>query len=155
MQVMTKQNAQVNIYDLTYPVYVAAVPKDCDSILHIPGQFEFKEFEGVYSYVIEAYKTKTKLYVYDVIPYHLWIKGVCNITYEKRLSFLRKLCTAQINNFDKVQDLPSVLIDNPFEFSEYCDNLLTSGYDYVRIMDVNGFYVFGECKNGELLEMKL
>lgn len=155
MQPMQKQPVEVNIFDLSYPIYIAPIPKGATRIINIPGQYEYQHLEEIRSYVIEAYKTEDKIFIFDVIPYHLWRKEICRISYEKRLRFLRQLVTAQITKFDKVIDLDSVLIDNPHELSDYCDALLTGGYEAVRLMDVNGNYVFGECKNCEYLEMEL
>lgn len=155
MKVMTAQNLDVNIYDITYPCYVAGIPPGAKRIIHAPGQFEYTFLDNVRSFVVEAYKTPERLYVFDVVPYHLWVKQICQIPFEKRLKFLRTMCTSQISNFDKVMDLPAVLIDTPFKLHEYCDELLTKGYETVRIMDVNGFYVFGECQNGEYMELKI
>ena len=152
---MKPQPVQVNIYDISYPCYVAAIPNGAQRIINIPGQSEYKYLEGVKSYVIEAYKTPSRIYVFDVVPFNLWTKKVCKIPYEKRLKFLRQLCTSQITNFDKVMDLDSTLVDNPYELSDYCEALLTAGFETVRIMDVNGNYVFGECTNGEYMELKL
>lgn len=152
---MQKQPTEPNIYDITYPCYVSAIPPDAERIINIPGQFEYMGLDGVKSYVIEAYKTSDKLFVFDVVPYHLWVKKICKIPYEKRLRFLRALCTAQIARFDKVIDLDSTLVDNPHELSSYCEALLTAGFKAVRIMDVDGNYVFGECTNGEYMELEL
>lgn len=155
MEPMKPQPIQPNIYDITYPCYVAPIPKNAKRIINIPGESEFQYLEGIKSYVVEAYKTDSRMFIFDVVPFHLWHKKVCKVPYEKRLKFLRQLCTAQISRFDKVIDLDSTLVDNPFELRDYCDALLTVGFETVRIMDVNGNYVFGECQNGEYMELKL
>jgi hypothetical protein len=155
MKPMTCKASEINIYDINYPCYLSDIPPDGQRIAHIPGEFEYRYLEGVKSYVIEAYKTKDKLYVFDVVPLHLWKKSICRIPYEKRLKALHRIVTEQIADFAKVVDLAAVLVENPFELSDYCDGLLTKGTERVRIMDVNGNYVFGECTNGEYMELKL
>ena len=143
------------IYDLSYPLYIAGIPPNSIQILHIPGEFEYEFLEETISYTIEAYKTESKLYLFDVIPLHLWKKKICNIPYEKRLKSLRTLCTSQIANFKRVIDLPILLVDNPHELSDYCEGLRSKGYSKARLMDVNTFYVFGECAKGEIMELQL
>lgn len=155
MTPMTAKDMEINIYDINYPCYISGVPLESQRIIHIPGEFEYQHLDGVKSFVIEAYKTKTRLYLFDVVPLHLWKKGICRISFEKRLKALHQLTTAQISNFDKVIDLAAVLVDNPFELEDYCESLLTKGVERVRIMDVNGNYVFGESVNGEYMELKL
>lgn len=155
MEIMQHQEASVNIYDLTFPCYVSPVPQNSARILHIPGQFEYKYLDNVYSFVVEGYKTVDRILLFDAIPYTLWQKKVCRIPYEKRLKFVRELVYAQIAKPDNVLDLDSVLIDNPAELTDYCDNMLTQGFTKVRIMDVNGNYVFGQSNNGEYLELEL
>lgn len=152
---MTAKDMEINIYDINYPCYVSGIPKDAQRIAHIPGEFEYKYLDGIISYVLEGYKTKDRIYLFDVVPLHLWKKGVCRISFELRLKALHKICTAQIADFSKVIDLPALLIDNPFELTDYCEGLLTNGIERVRIMDVNGNYVFGESVNGEFMELKL
>lgn len=155
MELMKPQPIEPNIYDITYPCYIAPIPLNSSRIVNIPGEFEFKHLDTVRSYVVEAYKTPDRMYVFDCIPFHLWRKKVCKIPYEKRLKFLRELCTAQIAKFDKVIDLDSTLVSNPYELKDYCEALLTAGFQTVRIMDVNGNYIFGECQNCEYMELKL
>lgn len=155
MDPMQKQQGQVNIYDIKYPCYVAPVPPEGNRILHVPGEFEYGQLDNVAGWVIEAYKTKDMLYIFDAVPRSLWFKRICRIPYEKRLKYVRILVTSQIAAFDKVMDLSSVLIDNPAELTDYLDNLLTAGIKVARIMDVDGFYVFGECTNGEYMELDL
>jgi len=152
---MTSKEVDINIYDITYPCYVAGIPVDSQRIIHIPGSFEYKYLEGIASYVVEGYKTKDKIYLFDVIPYNLWVQKVCKLSYEKRLKAVRQICTAQIADFSKVIDLDTVKIDNPHELTEYCENLLTLGHVRARILAADGHYVFGESNNGELLELKL
>jgi len=142
------------VWDINYPIYVSPV-LEAQDIIHIPGQFEYKYLDEIYSYVVEAYKTKDKIYIYDAIPINLWNKRVCKIPYEKRLKTVRELVFSQVAKVDKVLDLDVVLIDNPAELFEYCDNLLTQDYKKIRIMDVNGDYVFGDANNGECLELLL
>src|ERR1043165_344947 len=101
MQAMTCKDIPINIYDINYPCYISAIPKDAQRILNVPGQFEYKYLEGVKSYVLEGYKTKDKIFLFDVIPFNLWRKQVCKISYEKRLKALHTICTSQIANFDK------------------------------------------------------
>lgn len=155
MNVMQPQQGTVNIYDLKYPCYVAAIPNDSTRIVHVPGEFEFQHLDEIFDWVIEAYRTKDCLYIFDAMPRKLWQKGVCNIPYEKRLKYVRTLVTGVISSFDKVMDLWTVLIDNPVEFKDYCDNLRDGSYKRIRIMDSDGFYVFGECENNEYMEMDL
>lgn len=154
METMKAQKCSVNIYDINYPCYISPIPQG-ERIVHIPGQFEFKYLDNIYSYVIEAYKTADKLLIFDTVPLHLWNKKVCHIRYEKRLKYVRELVYGQVANPEKVMDLESVLIDNPAELIDYCDNLLTQGYTKARIMDVNGYYIFGQAQNGEYLELGL
>lgn len=155
MEVMHRQECNINVYDLKYPCYVSPVPLDAQRIVHIPGEFEFNHLDNVAGWVIEAYKTKDMIYVFDAIPRSLWHKGICRIPFEKRLKYVRTLVTSQIAAFDKVIDLSTVLIDNPIELIDYLDNLLTAGIKVARIMDVDGFYVFGQCTNGEYMELEL
>lgn len=154
MQSMTPQEASVNIWDFNYPCYVSPIPKG-DKFTHVPGLFEFKHLDGIHSFVIEGYKTPDKLWICDVIPFYLWKKNVCNITFEKRLKIVRAIVFESVAKPEHVMDLDAVLIDNPAELTDYCDNLLTQGYERVRIMDVNGNYVFGQSNNGEYLELAL
>jgi len=155
MEAMQKQDLPVNIYDLKYPCLVSPIPPDSTRILHIPGEFEYSGLDTVISFVLECYKTKNKIYVYDAIPINLWRKKVCRIPYEKRIKYVRTVVTSQIADFTKVCDLPAELIDNPIELSDYCDNMLTQGITTARIMDVDGYYVFGKCNKAEYLEMEL
>lgn len=143
-----------SLYDLNYPIYVSPIPIGV-KILHIPGQFEYKHLDNVYSYVAEAYKTDDRIYIFDVIPLNLWQKKVCKINYETRLKYVRKVVYDQIGKPEEVLDLETVLIDNPAELTDYFDNLLSQAYKSVMIHDVNGHYVFGRATNGELLEMEL
>lgn len=154
MQIMKHQEASVNIWDITYPVYVSPIPKGL-RILHIPGQFEYKYLDNAYSFIVEAYKNEDKIFIFDAIPYTLWQKQICNISYEKRLKYVREIVYDRIAQPDFVVDLEAVLVDNPAELTDYCDNLLTQGYSKARIMDVRGNYVFGQSINGEYLELKL
>lgn len=155
MKPMTCSNKNVNIFDINYPCYVSEIPNNSQRILYIPGEFEYKYLDEVRNYVLEGYKTENQIYLFDTILHSLWKKGVCNISYEKRLKTLHTLCTSQIANFSKVTDLPTLLIENPYEFNDYRESLLTNGIKKVRIMDVNGNYVFGESQNGEYLEADL
>lgn len=154
METMKHQVCSVNIYDINYPCYVSPIPKG-ERIVHVPGQYEFKYLDNIYSFVVEAYKTDEKLLLFDAVPLYLWQKKICQLRYEKRLKYVRELVYGQVANVEKVMDLESVLIDNPVELTDYCDNLLTQGYAKARIMDVNGHYVFGQAQNGEYLELEL
>lgn len=152
---MTRQQGTVNIYDIKYPCYVSPIPLNSTRIVHIPGEFEYKHLDETMEWVIEAYHDKEVLHVFDAMPRTLWYKGVCKIPFEKRLKYVRILVTDQIAAFDKVLDLSTVLVDNPIELRDYCENLKELGYKTIRIMDTDGYYVFGECLNNEYMEMNL
>lgn len=152
---MTADKKTYDIYSLNYPCYVAGIPEDGVRIVHIPGLFEYSKLESPHGYVLEAYRTKDKMYVFDCMSLNLWYKNKCMISFEKRLKKLRSILNDYICDPKNVIDLPLVLLDNPAEMSDYLDNLLTMGYKKVRIMYAYGEYVFGECKNQELIEMSI
>ena len=144
-----------DIYDINYPCYISGIPKDSVKITHIPGQFEYQHLDKVKAYVIEAYKTKNKLFLYDCIPCLLWEKKICLIPYEKRIKTLHRIVTEQLSNFDKVIDLYADLVENPYDFQEVYKELKQKNIEKIRIMDVNGNYIFGQTVENELMEMSL
>ena len=155
MSFMTAPNIKVNIYDINYPCYVAAVPLDSVRVINIPGVYEYKHLDSIFAYVVEAYKTKDKLYLADSMLTPLWHKQICQIPFEKRIKTVRELTYEVVAKTDHVLDLDYVLIDNPAELNDYIDNLLTYGHTKIRIMDVNGYYVFGESQEGEYYELSI
>lgn len=152
---VTSELSYINLYDLNYPVYVSPIPLDSNKITHIPGLYEYKHLDNVYLHVVEGYKTKDKIYLFDCVPYNLWNKKICNLTYEKRLKTLRTIVYEEVCLPDFVIHLDCVLIDNPVELIDYCENLLTQAYKKVRIMDGNAFYSFAQNDKGESLELEL
>jgi aryl carrier-like protein len=155
MNLMTAPNIKVNIYDINYPCYVAAIPLDSVRVMNIPGEYEYKHLDSIFAYVVEAYKTKDKLYLADSMLTALWHKGICQVPFEKRIKIVRELVYSVVAKPDQVLDLDYVLIDNPAELNDYIENLLTYGYKTIRIMDVNGYYVFGESREGEYYELSI
>lgn len=155
MQVMTKQTKELNVYDLSYPCYVAGIPEDSQQIAHIPGHFEYQSLDQTYGYVLEGYKTKDTIFLFDCIPLNLWHKKVCLMEYYKRLRHLRRIIVGEIADFKKVIDLPMVECQTPIDAIDYLDNLLTSGFKKARIMSANGYYIFGEAVDGEFVEIEL
>lgn len=145
----------VNLYDLNYPLYVSPIPLNSQKIVHIPGKYEYKHLEEIYTYVVEGYKTQEKIYLYDCVPCSYWFKKIYNVDYDKRLKNLRTLIYKDVNLPDVVTQLDCVLIDNPIELIDYCDNLLTQNYKKVKIMDGNAFYLFEHNGKGESLELEL
>ncbi len=154
--VMLKQANIKDLFKVNYPCYVAPIPENSTRILHIPGELEYKEFDKSYGFVLEGYKVaQGRFYVFDCIPLELWHKKKCNITYEKRLKYLRMITNEIIANYREVIDLNTQLLDNSPELYDYLDNLLTMGYKKVRIMYAYSNYVFGECSNGEYMEVEI
>jgi hypothetical protein len=151
---MTTQNTNKNIYDISYPCYIAGIPEG-ERIAHIPGSFEYKALEEIYGYVVEGYKRNDRIYLFDCVPMELWFKQKCFVTYEKRLKTLRRLINEQIGERTLVTDLPMVLCDTHIDTIEYLDNLLTMGYKRARIMYSHGHYVFGESTKDEYIEIEL
>lgn len=152
---MTKQTKELNVYELTYPCYIAGIPEDSQRIIHIPGQFEYGQLETTYGYVIEGYKTKDCIFLFDCMNLALWHKQKCFREYYKRLRDLRRIIVGEIADFKKVIDLPMVECQTPIEAIDYLDNLLTSGFKTARIMSANGYYIFGDALDGEYVEVEL
>lgn len=155
MPVMTKQTTEPSVYDLSYPCYIAGIPEGAERIIHIPGLYEFKYLDEAYGYVVEAYKTKEQLLIFDCMTLDLWNKQKCFIEYQKRVRKVRELVGSQIANFKKVMDLPMVECETPIDAIDYLDNLLTSGYKKARIMYGYGHYIFGDSVDGEYVEIDL
>ena len=143
----------LTIYDLSYPCYVAGIPAG-DRIIHIPGQFEYKYLADLLSFVIEAYKVGDKYYVFDTMTLDLWNKQKCQLSYAKRLRVVRSILNDEYANKKHLLDLPMTLIDNVLDLKDYCDNLLTQGYNKIRVMYEHGEYVFGTA-NEEYIEVDL
>ncbi len=155
MKPMQKQNKDLSVYDFTYPCYIAGIPEDSQRIIHIPGQFEYTGLDYTFGYVMEGYKTKDKIYVFDCMKLDYWEKSRCDKEYYKRLINLRKVITGEIADFKKVIDLPMVLCDTPIDAVDYLDNLLDSGYKSARVMSADGYYIFGDAVDGEFIEVSL
>jgi hypothetical protein len=152
---MTGQKIEANLYDLNYPLYVVPVKSQAVDVLHIPGVFEYKELEPSFLHTLHAYKEEGVYYVYDAIPINLWHKQVCHISYEERRKKVIEAVYSYISQPKAVQEASSVLIDNPAELIDYCDNLLTQGFKSAKLYDKSGHYVFGQVHNGECLEITL
>jgi len=155
MEIMTKGPSLDSIYNFDYPCYIAGIPAKSDRIIHIPGKFEYKDFDNTFGYVIEGYKVDDLIYLFDCMQLQLWYKKKCNIFYQKRLSIVRSLVNDEIGLRPFITDLPMVLVDNPGDAKEYMENLLQSGFTSVRVMSPTGYYVFGEVKNKEYLEIDI
>lgn len=155
MSLMLSPKIKVNIYDINYPCYVAAIPLNSSRIIHIPGVYEYKYLDNIFAYVVEAYKTEDKLYLADTMLSVLWHKQICQIPFEKRVRAVRELVYDVVANTEHVLDLDYVLIDNPAEYNDYVENLLELGYKTIRIMDVNSYYIFGEALDGEYYEINI
>lgn len=152
---MLKDPIKLSIYDLSYPCYVAAVPLESERIIHVPGLYEYKNLDNTFGFVIEGYRTKDITYLFDCMKLELWNKKKCLIFYENRLKTLRGMINDEIGRNPQLTDLPMVLVDDPMECKDYCENLLQFGITSVRIMSPTGYYVFGQAKNEEYLEMNL
>lgn len=152
MEANTKK--QFSVYDVSYPCYIAGIPEG-ERIIHIPGRYEYKDLEETYGYVIEGYKTKDKIYLFDCLDVDLWYKSRCDIRYEKRIRMTRAIISESISKRKVVQDLPMVLCDTPIDAIDYLDNLMGQGFEKARIMYSKAYYVFGECQNDEYVEIEL
>ncbi len=155
MPVMTKQSKELNVYELSYPCYIAGIPVDSQRILHVPGLYEFKYLDQSYGYVLEGYKTDKKIFLFDCMPLDLWNKQKCLMEYYKRLRATRRIIVGEIADFEHVLDLPMVECQTPIDTIDFLDNLLTSGFKTARIMSTNGHYVFGDSIDGEFVEVEL
>lgn len=152
---METQLKETTIYDISYPCFVMGIPEDSNRIIHIPGQFEFKDLDKTFGYVLEGYKTKDKLYLFDGMSLNLWNKKVCMIEYYKRLRHVRKILIGEIADFTRVIDLPMVECETPIDAIDFLDNLMDLGYKRAKIMSSNGYYIFGNALDGECVEIEL
>jgi hypothetical protein len=155
MTIMTKQSGLVNIFDITYPCYVSSIPVDSKRVIYIPEQSKYQFLDIIDDWVIEGYRTNEKIYLCDCLPIQDWNRKKSNIPFSQRIRYVRNLVNSVIGNYSKVSDLPTQLIDNPLEMTNYIKEALTTEIKTIRILDRDKNYVFGECENNEYLELEI
>ena len=155
MKLMTAKNELPNLTQLNYPCYVSPLPS-IPKVVYIPDVNEFEDFSilsQLRNWVIEGYIIDNKFMAIDCMDVDHWIDSSCKRTCEERLKDLRFL-VSHMGEYDKFSVLPVDIVHDASEIKALYASYLTDGYEGAIIKNVEATYHFGECENGEIVELK-
>ena len=139
---MKAPNENPKIEQLKYPCYVQPLP-DLEHLEDVLlGHKAFYYYD----------KKHNKRYYYDCMPMTDYIAKKCKLTFEERLIKLRMILSELANYIEEI-DLPTTKVTNPVELLDIYKDSLTNGFKGIRILNMDGYYIFGESTEGELWEL--